>query len=427
MKRRTYQQEKGVGLDVIQVSNKTIVLPFDENSYSDLLKDKAGYKAYIDKQIKEHPELFPDCITEGWSLYGFTQSSVKQEMNFRRIQTKEDKKVWQIRPSFVMPYMTSDTRTAEKIIFLSLWAPAWALARVFDKDVMTVYRLKTSVGRYNIVGTTVKSESLIPEDLVADEKHCSISGEKVYIATTVSKDCFLGVSISTSAGEEELTEAYKQFKNEAQEVKPDYQPKTVNTDGWKATMNAWKTLFPAIYIIQCFLHAILSIKNVTKKATTELYEQILEKAWQAYKAKTKRSFSQRLRRLTEWGKTLGESQLKEKLLKLCGKKEWFLPAYDFSNCLRTSNMVDRLMRKIDKYLFAKQYFHGTLSSAQLGIRATCLIFNFRPYNPVTEKSTKKINSAFARLNGFTYHDCWLQNLLIATSIQEIYRFQQKKL
>jgi len=155
------------------------------------------------------------------------------------------------------------------------------------------------MGRYNIVGTTVKTPSLLPLDAAADEKHSRISGEKVYIATTVAEQCFLGASVSMGAGEHDLTEAYRQFQKEAQQVQPDYQPDTVNTDGWQATMKAWRKLFPSISLIQCFLHAILSIRNVSTKATKDLYNIIADKAWQVYEAKTKRHFSQRLRRLRE--------------------------------------------------------------------------------------------------------------------------------
>jgi hypothetical protein len=411
------------------VANKTIVLPFEQNTYPELIEDKSSYKAFVNDMIESHPELFPDTIEGGWSLFGFTKDSVKQDIRVRRIVTKTDSEVWQIRPSFVMPYMTCDTETAEKILFLGKWAPSWALARVFKKDIMTIYRLSTHMGRYNMVGTTVKSPEKLPKHLGADEKHSRISGEKVFIATTVAEHCFLGASVSIKAGEDELTKAYGQFQQEAQQVQPDYQPETVNTDGWQATMNTWSTLFPAICIIQCFLHAILSIRKVTTKATKTLYNQITARAWRIYKARTIQSFSQRLRRFREWGGLLVESPMKPKLLKLCEKKDWFLPAYNFPTCLRTSNMIDRLMKGMDKYLFAKQYFHGSLASAEYGIRAYCLLSNFRPYtyNPTTSNTGEGIRSPFEQLNGFTYHECWLQNALIATSKQEVYQFQHKKL
>jgi len=172
----------------------------------------------------------------------------------------------------------------------------------------------------------------------------------------------------------------------------------------------------------------LSIRNVATKVTHALYDRIVERAWETYAATTKRSFSQRLRRLREWGETLKESPLKTKLLKLCQKKAGFLPAYDFPQCLRTSNMIDRLMRGMDKYLFTHQEFHGTLASAEYGIRSYCLLTNFRPsaYNPIAGATRQATRSPFTQLNGFTYHECWLQNMLVATSGQAIYRFRYKK-
>ncbi len=68
---------------------------------------------------------------------------------------------------------------------------------------MTVHRLTTHMGRYNIVGMTVKQADKLPKDLGADEKHSTISGEKVSIATTVAEQCFFGASVSVGAGEEE--------------------------------------------------------------------------------------------------------------------------------------------------------------------------------------------------------------------------------
>lgn len=428
MNRATFRKEDNAGLEVIQVPNKTIVLPFNEDTYAEFIHDKPAYKAHVQAWIDAYPELFPDTIHDGWSLNGLTRESAKQGIRMRRIITNADREVWHIRPAFVMPYMTCDTATAEKILFLHKWAPPWALAHAFGKDVMTVHRLTLRMGRYNIVGTTVKRPEALPKDVGADEKHTTISGERVYAATTVAEQCLLGASISVGAGEEELTEAYRQFQREAQQIHPNYQPDTVNTDGWQATQNAWKTLFPAITLIQCFLHAILTIRKVATKATRHLYDEIVDRAWNAYKATTKRSFSQRIRRLKEWGETLKTGPLKTKLMNLCRTKAGFLPAYDFPACLRTSNMIDRLMRGMDTYLWAHRGFHGTLISAEYGIRAYCLLTNFRPstYNPVVGDINRHCPSPFTRLNQFTYHPCWLQNMLVATSGQAIYRFRYKK-
>jgi len=63
------------------------------------------------------------------------------------------------------------------------------------------YRLEQSLGRFSLVGTTVKSPKQLPKDLVADEKHSWLKGERVYIATTAANDCILGASVAMSASQ----------------------------------------------------------------------------------------------------------------------------------------------------------------------------------------------------------------------------------
>lgn len=46
---------------------------------------------------------------------------------------------------------------------------------------------------------------------------------KAYLALTVAEDCVLGATVTLAADEKELTEAYRSFKTEAQQLKPDYQ------------------------------------------------------------------------------------------------------------------------------------------------------------------------------------------------------------
>ncbi len=117
MKRETCSKQHIAGLEVTQVSNTTIVFPFNEETYDEFIENKSAYNAHVQAWIDAHPELFPETIGEGWSWHGFTKESVKQGIRVRRIVTKADGEVWQIRPSFVMPSMTCDTDTAEPILF----------------------------------------------------------------------------------------------------------------------------------------------------------------------------------------------------------------------------------------------------------------------------------------------------------------------
>lgn len=142
----------------------------------------------------------------------------------------------------------------------------------------------------------MKSEAKLTENYqvngqhASTEKHVHFNGEKGYIATTVGGDCILGASLALDAGEIALTEAYSTFEEEAHHIAPDYAPKTVNTDGWQATQNVWLALFPAITIIQCFLHAFIKIRACSKKRLKTLYPAIERRVWDIYHASTPADF-----------------------------------------------------------------------------------------------------------------------------------------
>lgn len=124
-----------------------------------------------------------------------------------------------------------------------------------------------------------------------------------------------------------------------------------------------------------------------------------------------------MRRLREWAeKAALPSAVKDKILNLHRNIVSFSAAYDFPGAYRTSNMLERLMRKMDRRLFNTQYFHGRLFSAELGIRGWALIFNFAPSDPRTVAKYDGLQSPAERFNDFRYHDNWLQNLLISASM-----------
>ena len=85
-------------------------------------------------------------------------------------------------------------------------------------------------------------------------------------------------------------------------------------------------------------------------------------------------------------------------------------AYHHPQAPRTTNMVDRLINYQSRILFDMQLFHGTVQSANLAARAMALLWNFHPCGSRTRASTKSRVSPFDDLNGFQYHDNWLQNL-----------------
>jgi hypothetical protein len=222
-----------------------------------------------------------------------------------------------------------------------------------------------------------------------------------------------------------LKRAYGVFAGEAPTLDDDYAPQTVNTDGWQATQGAWKALFPKITVVLCFLHAFLKIRARATKALGSVFEQVQERVWEAYHAPSKRAFSQRLRRLREWAESvLSDSAMKTHTLDLCDKRAQFSRSYDHDYAHRTSNMVDRLMKFLDRACFNGQYFHGTFESAESRVRALALLWNFCPSSPSTVSKYHGPACPAERVGGKRYAENWLENLLVSGSMNGVEMDQQ---
>lgn len=408
---------------------RTIRLPLSEADYPRFVNDIVFAKKKIDQLFHEYPELFPATCAEGYVFNGQTPPSSKLGYRFRRIQLKVDGVSFTLVPAFIMPYMTARSDDIEKPLFLRRFnVPYWGITYVFGRNDMFWYRLEQSLGRFNIVGTTVKDPKLMPQDLLADEKHTRRGGEKQFIAMTVAEECILGSAMTESASEASLTEAYGVFAHEAKSVKPDYAPDTVNTDGWAATQNAWKHCFPGITVILCFLHAFIKIRDRATKVLADSFHEAADLVWDAYEATNKASFSQRLRRLQEWAvKQVPNSPMKKHILDLCAKRDRFIKSYEHEQAHRTSNMVDRLMKFFDRACFDGMYFHGNLPSGQQRVRAWAILWNFCPSCPTTVKKHGGHMSPAERLNSKRYDDIWLVNLLISASMNGTSGYQQNPL
>ena len=393
--------------------HRTICLPISEETYLQIVNDPAEFRRAIDDCFRRMPELFPANFAHGYRLKD-DRMSAKQEIPIRRVRLK-DGTAYSIRPSFLMPYLSARTEEVEDPLFLRKFGvPFWALARVFGNDPMFWYRLECGLGRFSVVGTTVRNTEL-PEHLLADAHHQPRDGQKVYIATTVGGGCCLGAEPAETAGTNDLKAAYGVFKDEARDVTPKYAPKTVSTDGWPWTQAAWKTLFPKVVILLCFLHGWLKIRDRAKHLK-EQFAEVGRRVWEAYHAPDRRSFAQRLRWLRKWASGQLTGIILEKVLDLCGKRDRWSIAYRHPDGHRTSNMRDRLMRGMNRYFDAGQHLHGAPKGCRLHCRAWALLQNFTPWHPATKRKNDGWRCPAERLNKYRYHDCWLQNLLISASL-----------
>jgi hypothetical protein len=206
------------------------------------------------------------------------------------------------------------------------------------------------------------------------------------------------------------------FKAEAQDIRADYQPVTVNTDGWAATRQAWQALFPLVVILRCFLHGWLNIR-ARAKLLGEVFRAVGEKVWHAYRASQRRSFAQRLRRLGEWARPeVKVAWVLEQVRKLCGRAREYGRAYAHPGGHRTSNMLDRVMRAMNRYFDGGQHLHGSAAACGRHCRAWALLHNFRPWHPAVARDNGGHESPAVRLNQHRYHNNWLHNLLVSASL-----------
>ncbi|MGB7214505.1 MAG: hypothetical protein WBE98_05630 [Gammaproteobacteria bacterium] len=394
-------------------SIRTICLPIGEEEYQRMIDDAPQFRGLLDCCYDQMPELFPKNFSQGYELKD-CRVSAKTQVKIRRIELR-DGTSYSVRPSFLLPYMTGMTDEVERPLFLRKFGvPHWALAYVFGGNAMYWYRLEISLGRNSIVGTTVRNTEL-PVHLLADEHHQPRDGEKNYIATTVGGGCCLGAAVAETAGTEELKDAYAVFCEEARDVAPDYAPKTVNTDGWKGTQAAWKALYPAIIVVQCFLHAWLKIRDRAKHLG-ESFAEISRRVWDTYHAAHRRSFSQRIAALRAWAEKCLSGVVLENIVDLCEKRDRWANAYGHPGCQRTSNMLDRIMRSMNRYFDNGQHLHGSLAPSQLHCRSWALLYNFAPWSPATTRDNNGWRSPAERLNKHRYHDNWLHNLLVSASL-----------
>jgi hypothetical protein len=169
--------------------------------------------------------------------------------------------------------------------------------------------------------------------------------------------------------------------------------------------------------LYCFLHGFLKIRDRCR--TSPIYDLICKQVWNVYHSKDKKNFSQRMRRLKEWATKTFEpsSTILEKINSLHGKSSLYQEAYDHPDSHRTSNMCDRLMRFMDRAIFARQGFHGKLNSATASVRSWALLKNYHPYCLRRTENKFNYTCPASELNGFKYSENWLENLVTATSMK----------
>lgn len=391
--------------------SRQICIAMDRETYDDIWNDSGKVRKLLEKMIVEQPEIFPAEIADGFALSGHLPESRKMgEIRLRQIRIGG--KAYSLRPSFVMPYFCGTIQEIEKpLLLLSYGTPCWLITVVFGHNDMFWQRHLERLGRNSLVGTTVSDPANLPQHLAADEHHTDWQGEKGYIATTAAEGCLLGVAITDEADQPHLQAAYGVFAAEARQLSPKYAPKTVNTDGWCATSNAFQALFTTIVPILCFLHGFLKVRDRCRKEY-DLHTRI----WEVYRATNIRMFDSRMKAFRKWFEGQAWTAIVEEMTsKLWKRAAQYRLAYKHPDCYRTSNQVDRPMNRMRRILYAGRGLHGHGSSSERRLRGWALLFNFREFAPRGGRP-RPYSSPAHRLNKKRYHENWLHNLMISTSL-----------
>ena len=391
--------------------SQQICIPMTRDSYDGIWNDAAKVRQYLAPLIQDMPELFPEGIQDGYQLSGHLPESEKMP-GIRLRQVRVQGRAYTLRPSFAMSYMTGTVEGLEHpLLLLSFGVPYWLVTKIFGHNDMFWHRHLERLGRYSLVGTTVRVAERLPTHLAADEHHADWCGEKGFAAVTAGGGCLLGVALTDVADEPHLTEAYRQFAAEARDVLPDYSPQSVNTDGWFATQNTFLALFPTIAVVLCFLHGFLKIRDRCRKAH-ELHQRI----WEVYRAATAAEFETQMAAFRTWF-DLGTwpAAVRDMVAKLWQRAAEYAVAYAHPGCHRTSNLVDRLMNRLTRLLYAGRGLHGHQHSSTCRLRGWALLLNFRPFAP-RSGHRRDYTSPAHRLNGKQYHEHWLHNLQASASL-----------
>jgi hypothetical protein len=394
--------------------HRTIRPPFDRERYEQTVLDAASFRQYLDEFVQQFPELFPADIQQGYTLHE-VRFSRRQQMYYRRIDVQGVR--YTVQPAFVTPYWVAEAEQVwYPLLLLHYGAPYWLITLGFGHHDDFWYRLFCHPGRFNLVGTTCRPTGLVPKDLAADEKISFWHGRKIYICTTAAKGCVWGMEPSLSEDTHGLATAYGVFQREAELTQADYQTRSVNTDGWPATRLAWRKLYKTAVLILCFLHGYIKIRQ--RASRLENKQELYELIWDAYRQPGQEEFTKSLENLKHWTEQNIQSKVvKDYVHKLCAQSQEYAQAFEAPQGYRTSNAVDRPMRRLDRFLFINQYFHGHFAKAQLLSRAFALCYNFIPFCPRSQHNKPERGySRAVHYNAKMYSENWLINLLASASL-----------
>ena len=131
--------------------SQQICIPMTPEFYDRIWNDAREVRCYLEPLIQTMPELFPDGIQDGYQLSGRLPESKKMP-GIRLRQLRLPNRVYTLRPSFVMSYMTGEVEELEHpLLLLSFGVPCWVVTKIFGRNDMFWQRHRT-VGTQQLGG-----------------------------------------------------------------------------------------------------------------------------------------------------------------------------------------------------------------------------------------------------------------------------------
>lgn len=400
---------------------KGITVHFEsEEDYRRIVADASEFRKHLAAFFAESPELKPDWFDDGY-VFQRTYRSVKLPFAFRQIKPKrKGERIVTVRPSFLLPYNVMRTKVAQAILTLSLSGASYEAIIGALGDILPsqgepklteekITRIIRSLGKSDIVRTTVKDPTKLSESVSVDEKHTKQRGQKAYIGMIAASGVILGAMLLPSCSADALTHGYGMIGAELSGLSG-YSVSAVTCDGFRSTQIAMSRVFPDADLYRCFFHSWLPLRD--RFSSNPCFKEASDKLWNLFRAKTQRELGQRARRLREYAESTKVKGLKKILKKACKRVAEF--AYEFidPDVRRTTSEVDRLMRPVTRFLSRRGNLRGRAEHDILLVRGLVLILNFKHYTERSQRKKEGKVSPFQSLNGRAYSDSWLENLLI---------------
>lgn len=373
--------------------NRTLTVDFhDEATYHQLRHDGHAFIEFVVAFITTLGfQLVHKCDCPGGCALTRHSSYTRVRIGnlvIWRLQCKHCRAVFTILPHFVLRYRSMTPEHAKQTLLavyggLSL---EWTAMVVPNVSPMGVYHLLGAIGHASLVSVLVRCGLPLPRYLLADEKHSTCLGMKVYLPTIVSGRVIWHLGYTTDKSAASFQRSYAEFQQAALRHDPGYSPKGIGTDGFDSTRLSLGTLFPKAPLGNCWRHAAHRLGQKLQ-AVSKTVRETLSREFYALLPNVRTTkllpvftFGQKLRRFAdkvekEAGEATGK-RIREWFQ--TRKPGWFVLVND-PQMPTTSTLLDQAHNMVDRKLFMMKGFHHEGAIPTSFLTALALLYNFVPY------------------------------------------------